>query len=72
MITIWMYVDLMEEILRTRNAVLSGSSCSSVGKRKKKKDIPNTVKVTFYSILCAYSVHCNYGFSRGKLNVYIT
>ena len=50
----------------------SGSSCSSVGKRKKKNDIPNTVKVTFYGMLCAYSVHCNYGFSRGKLNVYIT
>lgn len=32
----------------------SGSSCSSVGKRKKKKDIPNPVKVSFCGMLCAY------------------
>ena len=44
----------IEEKIDNTMSSSSGSSCSSVGKRKKKKDIPNTVKVSFCGMLCAY------------------
>lgn len=47
-------VEAIEEKIDNTMSSSGSSSCSSVGKRKKKKDIPNTVKVTFCGMLCAY------------------